>query len=142
MHLGALTKKKILMQIRDRKTLAVDTIFPILLVVIGLALATVAIFKEGQPRVMSPLAIYPTPIPLMYNADAKHAQLDDITRFINGSVRAAGPAHFVNYCPAQTSADAQNWQSGVYGLESGPTCTAPTVPIKDAGKIGLKEAVK
>ena len=42
------------MQIRDMKTLAVDTIFPVVLIIAGLALATIAIFKEGVPRTMSP----------------------------------------------------------------------------------------
>jgi len=106
------------MQIRDKKTLAVDTIFPILLVIIGLALATVAIFKEGAPRVMSPF-IYPTPIELMYNADAKHATLHDIKDFVEGSVIVADRSKFDFICPQPPpSFDVQNWQSGIHGPES------------------------
>lgn len=46
------------MQIRDKKTLSIDTIFPIMLILVGLALATISIFKDGVPRDMSPY-IYP-----------------------------------------------------------------------------------
>jgi hypothetical protein len=35
------------MQVRDKKTLGIDTIFPILLILCGLALSTVAIIKDG-----------------------------------------------------------------------------------------------
>jgi hypothetical protein len=52
-------KKKILMQIRDKKTLGIDAIFPIILIFAGLALATVAVIKEGKAREMTPF-IYPT----------------------------------------------------------------------------------
>jgi hypothetical protein len=51
-------KKRFLMQIRDKKTLTIDTIFPIILILAGLALATISIFKDGVPREMSPY-IYP-----------------------------------------------------------------------------------
>lgn len=50
----ALLRKKVLMQVRDRKTLAIDTIFPVLLIIVGLALATVSFFKNGVPREMTP----------------------------------------------------------------------------------------
>lgn len=36
------------------KTLGIDTIFPIILILVGLALATVAIFKDGVARTMNP----------------------------------------------------------------------------------------
>jgi len=58
LHFWALFKKKILMQVRDRKTLGIDTIFPILLIIIGLALATINFIKDGPAREMTPF-IYP-----------------------------------------------------------------------------------
>ena len=58
------------MQVRDMKTLGIDTVFPILLIIIGLALATITIFKDGVARDMSPY-IYSTPevpqLQLIYN---------------------------------------------------------------------------
>jgi len=36
------------------KTLGIDTVFPILLIIVGLALATITIFKDGVAREMSP----------------------------------------------------------------------------------------
>ena len=66
MHTKAIMKKKILMQIRDRKTLGIDTIFPILLIIVGLALATISFFKKGAPRDMTPF-LYPSPMKLYYN---------------------------------------------------------------------------
>jgi hypothetical protein len=42
------------MQIRDKKSLAVDTLFPIFLILIGLKLATVAFISNQNPRLMSP----------------------------------------------------------------------------------------
>lgn len=54
-----LVRKKILMQIRDKKTLGIDTVFPIVLIILGLWLATLAIFKDGAPRTVSPPALYP-----------------------------------------------------------------------------------
>lgn len=50
LHLKALMKKKILMQVRDRKTLAVDTMFPIALIILGMYLATIVLLKSGAPR--------------------------------------------------------------------------------------------
>jgi hypothetical protein len=41
------------------KTLGIDTVFPILLIIVGLALATITIFKDGVGREMSPY-IYST----------------------------------------------------------------------------------
>ena len=130
------------MQIRDKKTLAVDTVFPILLVIIGLALATISIFKDGASRPMYPPAIYPTPIELMYNADAKHATAEDTKKFMQDSVIAADPKVFQFTCPqTRPSFDAQDWQSGIYGPESAQAECAPTIPIANASKIGLKQAV-
>ena len=57
-------RKKVLMQVRDKKTLGIDTIFPILLILVGLALSTVAIFKDGKARTMS-ATIYPKPLKLV-----------------------------------------------------------------------------
>ena len=46
-HTMTVMKKKVLMQVRDKKTLGIDTVFPILLIVAGLALSTVAVIKNG-----------------------------------------------------------------------------------------------
>ena len=58
LHFWFIMKKRFLMQIRDSKTLTVDTIFPIILILVGLALSTISIFKDGVPREMTPY-IYP-----------------------------------------------------------------------------------
>jgi hypothetical protein len=50
--------KKIRMQIRDMKTLFIDTLFPVSLIIGGLALATVAIFEPAIPLSMTP-ALFP-----------------------------------------------------------------------------------
>jgi hypothetical protein len=70
-HTMTVMKKKILMQVRDKKTLGIDTIFPILLIVAGLALSTVAVIKNGQSREMSP-AIYPAPVTMYNNLDSAY----------------------------------------------------------------------
>lgn len=42
------------MQIRDKKTLGIDTIFPLILILVGLWLATIAVIKNETPRLMTP----------------------------------------------------------------------------------------
>jgi hypothetical protein len=42
------------MQIRDKKTLGIDTIFPLILIVVGLWLATIAVIKDETSRLMTP----------------------------------------------------------------------------------------
>jgi hypothetical protein len=42
------------MQVRDIKTLSIDTIFPIVLIIAGLGLASIALFKDGEPLNMTP----------------------------------------------------------------------------------------
>ena len=59
LHTVALMKKKILMMLRDKKTLSIDTIFPIILIIAGLALSTVAVIKDGVQREMSPFIFPP-----------------------------------------------------------------------------------
>ena len=80
LHLRALTRKKVLMQIRDMKTLGIDTIFPILLIIVGLALATISLFKDGVPRNMTPY-IYSTPqipqLQLIYNKDSFYENVSE-----------------------------------------------------------------
>jgi len=49
----AIMKKKVLMPVRDVKTLVVDTIFPVVLIIFGMYLATIQILKSGQARTMS-----------------------------------------------------------------------------------------
>ena len=59
LHLKALTRKKLLMQVRDMKTLGIDTLFPIFLIIVGISLATIVIFKNGVRREMSPSIYVP-----------------------------------------------------------------------------------
>jgi hypothetical protein len=56
--------------VRDKKTLGIDTVFPVLLIVAGLALSTVAVIKDGQTRVMNPASIYPQPLEIINNQDS------------------------------------------------------------------------
>jgi hypothetical protein len=42
------------MQVRDRKSLAVDILFPIFLILIGLKLATVAFIAKQGSKLMTP----------------------------------------------------------------------------------------
>lgn len=57
------------MQRRDTKTLAIDTIFPVILIVVGLALSTVSFFKEGVAREMTPF-IYTDQIEILRNQNS------------------------------------------------------------------------
>ena len=78
------------MQVRDRKTLGIDTIFPILLIIVGLALATISFFKTGAPREMTPF-LYPSPMQIYYNAESTSltsaSGSEDITSFMNSQWR-------------------------------------------------------
>ena len=65
-HLNSLMKKKLLMQFRDKKTLGVDLVFPIILIISGLWLATIAIFRAGITRSLQPYDLYPSN-PIYYN---------------------------------------------------------------------------
>lgn len=58
------------MQIRDKKTLSIDTIFPIILILVGLALATISIFKDGTPRELSPYIFPESSLQLLYNQNS------------------------------------------------------------------------
>lgn len=70
------------MQIRDKKTLTIDTIFPIILILAGLALATISIFKNGVPREMSPY-IYPVEsLQQLYNQNSAFIEDDSIIKTI------------------------------------------------------------
>ena len=57
-QLYQLTRKKILMQLRDKKTLFIDIFFPILLIIVGLELATIAVIKSGPDRPLQPYDLY------------------------------------------------------------------------------------
>lgn len=87
-HTMTVMKKKILMQVRDKKTLGIDTVFPVLLIVAGLALSTVAVIKDGQSREMNPLTIYPQPLYIINNQDSLFdnpvtGKTDTIPKFID-----------------------------------------------------------
>lgn len=66
----AILRKKILMQIRDRKTLAIDMVFPVLLIMAGLVLSTISFFKNGESRVMTPF-MYADNLELVFNENSK-----------------------------------------------------------------------
>lgn len=57
------------MQMRDMKTLFIDTLFPVILVVGGFALATVAIFAPAVPLSMTP-ALFPEPVTIYHNLNS------------------------------------------------------------------------
>jgi len=95
LHLCALLKKKILMQVRDKKTLGIDTIFPVILIVVGLALATITFIKDGPSRVMTPF-LYPVPLQMVYNKNS--ALITDetiITDFMNDAFVAQDPTNVI-----------------------------------------------
>jgi len=75
-------KKKILMQIRDKKTLGIDTIFPIILIFAGLALSTISIFKNGVAREMSPFLFPKDSLLAFYNSKSALISDDTITKGI------------------------------------------------------------
>lgn len=97
LHFCALLRKRFLMQIRDRKTLAVDTIFPILLIIVGLALSTISFFKEGPPREMSPF-IYTDTLDMVYNENSalindKLQNLPEVDAFWKQTWQAMNSSH-------------------------------------------------
>jgi len=72
-------KKKVLLQIRDPKTLMVELFFPLLLIIMGTGLASVKFFYDGAPRMMSP-TIFPSPNPLVVNTNPLRG--DDPSEFV------------------------------------------------------------
>ncbi|TNV87329.1 hypothetical protein FGO68_gene5519 [Halteria grandinella] len=50
LNLRALIKKKLLLQIRDPRTLIIEVVFPIAFIFLGLGLASVKVIREGIPR--------------------------------------------------------------------------------------------
>jgi hypothetical protein len=62
-------------------TLFVEQIFPVFLIVAGLAFATVAIFKAAVPRSMTP-ALFPQPISIFNNLNSAGASNADIDSFM------------------------------------------------------------
>lgn len=83
----AILRKKILMQVRDRKTLAIDTIFPVLLILVGLALSTISFFKNGQVREMTP-SLYTNELEMIYNSNSALIGGDGIKNFMENNFRA------------------------------------------------------
>ena len=67
LNLTALLKKKLLLQVRDPRTLIIEIFFPIIFIFVGLALANVKVFKDGIPRLLSP-SLFPQPSHLYYNS--------------------------------------------------------------------------
>ena len=65
----ALSRKKMLVMTRDRRSFLMDTLFPSLLMALGLYLTTVELLSEDYPtRALVP-AGFPTPQPLIYNRE-------------------------------------------------------------------------
>lgn len=65
-HLCVLLKKKTLMQIRDKKSLCIDLVFPLLLILVGLFLATTNFYSESVSMEMTP-KVYPQPVGMSEN---------------------------------------------------------------------------
>jgi len=57
------------MQVRDKKTLSIDTIFPVLLIIVGLALSTISFIKNSPPREMTPF-VYSNSLDFFYNTNS------------------------------------------------------------------------
>lgn len=66
-----------MVQIRDKKTLGIDTIFPVILIIVGLGLATIKTFQDGQSRTMDS-TIYPQPNYVYFNKNSFNTG-DDFT---------------------------------------------------------------
>jgi len=81
-HMFSIFRKKLLVQIRDKKTLGIDTVFPIILIIVGLALSTIKTFKDGQARTMSP-NIYPQPNSGYSNENSLYLESSDISDFMS-----------------------------------------------------------
>lgn len=64
------------------KTLFIDTLFPVCLIIGGLALATVAIFEPAVPLSMTP-ALFPQPVNIFYNLDSPSMTRSEVQNFIS-----------------------------------------------------------
>ena len=76
LNLTALLKKKLLLQVRDPRTLIIEIFFPIIFIFVGLALANVKVFKDGIPRLLSP-SLFPQPSHLYYNSPSFNDEKTD-----------------------------------------------------------------
>lgn len=61
LHFSAIIRKRILMQIRDQKILVVEVLFPVLMIILGMYLATIEILSSGGPLILNVPNIYPNP---------------------------------------------------------------------------------
>lgn len=62
-------------------TLFVEQIFPVVLIIAGLAFATIAIFDTGEYRGMTP-DLFPKPVTIFNNLNSAEATNADIDSFI------------------------------------------------------------
>ena len=53
-NLKALLKKKFFVQYRDKRTIVIEQLFPIFFIFVGFALGTIKIFRDGEPRILTP----------------------------------------------------------------------------------------
>ena len=60
------------MQYRDLRILMIDLVFPIILIVAGLALSKIQVISTGVPRVMSP-SLFPQPSPYSFNSNGSYS---------------------------------------------------------------------
>lgn len=60
------------MQLRNRMALFVEQVFPAMLIIAGLAFATIAIFDPGAPRSMGP-ELFPQPLSIYSNLNSAEA---------------------------------------------------------------------
>jgi hypothetical protein len=71
LSLKSLLKKKLLVQIRDPRTMIIEMLFPIIFIFIGLFLATIKPIREGVPIVLSP-ELFPEPSNIVFNEIIPH----------------------------------------------------------------------
>jgi hypothetical protein len=79
LHFWVLLKKRILMQIRDRKTLTIDLVFPLLLIIVGIFLTQVSFFSETGERQMTPF-LYPEPLNIWKNNEARDGNKQNLAQ--------------------------------------------------------------
>jgi len=94
-----LIKKRLLMQIRDQKALFIDLIFPLLLIIVGIILATTSFYTQGGVRELDAFA-YPTPLYMTRNDQS-------YTLHTTGSEQVIGEL-FTDYIYAQNTQDITN----------------------------------
>jgi len=92
-HTATIATKRLRMQIRDMKTLFIDTLFPVAVVIAGVGLATVAIFPQGVRVAMTP-ALFPAPLSTYSNLNSFTLQTAAIDEFVTRDYIGQNPSIF------------------------------------------------